>query len=141
MNARCVDPNGKGYGLYLSKRIIEAHGHSIEVKSELLSGSNYLAKSALYSAFSKMEKSKADEYIYPSQLEQSEVSQVSQLLFDLKFAHQRLSNYDKRFVNTDQECLEQWIDYNKVYNYHILDMQDDIFNKPIYKVSFIINTK
>ena len=138
LEARRVDQNGKGYGLYLTKRIIEAHGQSIEVSSEFVSDSNYFAETALRNALSKMPKTIAEKFIYEG-LIGGEETQATQLYMRMQNSYQMIDADHKKYINNDQAGLERWIAYNLKNNHVLLDMEEDVFSRPVYKVSFIVH--
>lgn len=136
--ARSVNQNGMGYGLFLSKKIIEAHEQRIEVKSKMISEKNTIAESAIYLALIKMKEEQRKKYLYGALLE-SEHKQADKLFLDIQSNHKKLKSSLRKFVNGDLSIMEHWLDYEYRFNHLLLDMEEDIFNKPIYKVSFIIH--
>ena len=140
VEARKVDQKGMGYGLPLTKRIIDAHGHRIVVESENAYDRNYFAESAIYYGLSKMGRGKAHEFIY-NETYDGEISQANLLFYKLQKSSHKIQLEDRLFMNRDDYCLTQWIEYTKEHGPFFLDMEEDIFDKPVYKVSFIIKLR
>lgn len=140
IEARKVDQRGMGYGLPLTKRIIDAHGHKIEVDSEFRYDCNYFAQAALHYGLSRMDKEKGNRFIYNETYE-AEVNMATQLFLQLQNSNQRILAEDKEFLNRDEYSLNQWVDYTQKHGPFFLDMEEEIFNKPIYKVSFKIRLR
>lgn len=139
MEARRVEQNGKGYGLYLTKRIIEAHQQKIEVNSEIMFNRNYFAESALCYMLKNMSKVDAENFLYPNGLLPTEKQQIIKLYAVIRESNHLIKPSEKCFMNRNQDSLKRWINYNKKWNHILLDMEEDFFNKQIYKVTFKIN--
>lgn len=140
VEARKVDQRGMGYGLPLTKRIIDAHGHRIEVDSEFRYDCNYFAQAALYHGLSKMEQKRGNQFIY-NETYDAEVNMATQLYLQIQKSNQKILADDKEYMNKDEYSLNQWIDYTQKHGPFFLDMEEVIFNKPVYKVSFIIRLR
>ena len=140
VEARMIDQKGMGYGLPLTKRIIDVHGHRIDVESEYRYDRNYFAESALYYGLSKIGKENARSFIYKEALD-SEFQQANIQYYGMQQSHQKIMASDKVFMNKDEYCLKTWIDYTETHGPFFLDMEEDVFSKHVYKVSFIIRLR
>lgn len=140
VEARKIDQKGMGYGLPLTKRIIDVHGHKIDVESDFCYDRNYFAESALYYGLTRIGRENARKFIYKEALD-SEINQANILYYGLQQSHQKIMASDKEFMNRDDYCLKTWIYYTCAHGPFFLDMEEDVFNKPVYKVSFIIRLR
>lgn len=140
VEARKIDQKGMGYGLPLTKRIIDVHGHRIDVESDFSYDRNYFAESALYYGLSRIGRENARKFIYKEALD-SEVNQANIQYYGLQQSYQKIQASDKEFMNRDDYCLKTWINYTYAHGPFFLDMEEDVFIKPVYKVSFIIRLR
>lgn len=138
--ARKIDQKGMGYGLPLTKRIIDAHGHKIDVESEFRYNRNYFAESALYYGLGRIGKEKTQAFIYKEALG-AEFYQANNEYYRIQNSQQNILAEDKIFMNRDEYSLSTWINYTQAHGPFFLDMEEDVFCKPIYKVSFIIRLR
>ena len=138
--AREVKEYGMGFGLYLTKMILEAHGSSISASCSLFGENNVLSQLAvLHYIKSLPSQAERQDYIYHGTKFPSERTQADRLYSSIS-SLSKDSNLLK-FVTLDKDTLQFWVDYCLDNSYDFIDMEEYSFSKPIYEVVFTIKIK
>ena len=133
--AKCE--KGMGYGLYLSKKILEAHHSRIEPECVYLFNENYYLQKAICEYLHRIPDNKRNRFIYDG-LEVFNYSMADELYNRIKNNSNHV-DLDMKFYNYPKmDMMQEWLDYVKKGNLVFLDMEDEFFNKEVYKVSFTI---
>lgn len=135
--ARQRDQRGMGYGLYLTKKIIEAHGQRIDVECSLEYKGNYFAQASLYETLSTISRDDAEKYIYKEN-EPSETRQAALLYVQMREGIKQISAGHRDYINKNKEHVQRWIEYIDQHGPFFLDLEEQIFNNDVYHVTFTI---
>lgn len=133
--AKAINEKGMGYGLYLSKMILEAHNSEITAQCEKDSNENYYLQQAICEHIRGLEKTKRDNFLYAG------IDDFNRPIADNLFNHIEKScnvSLDQRFVNNNKDLMQKWLDYLNDYNLVFLDMENEFLTKEVYKVSFTV---
>ena len=136
--AIAINEKGMGYGLYLSKMILESHDSEITAQCEKHSNENYYLQQAICEYVRGLETTKRGDFLYAG------IDDFNRPTADNLFNHiEKNSNesLDKRFVNNNKDLMQKWLDYLNKYNLVFLDMENDFLTKEVYKVSFTVFIK
>ena len=137
--ARAKCEKGIGYGLYLAKMIFEAHHSKIEPECVYLFKENYYLQKAIYEYLSRIPDDKRNLFIYNG-LDRSYYHDADELYKHIRESSDNV-DLDMRFYNPQKEMMQKWLDYLNECNLIFLDMEDEYFNKEVYKVTFTIYFK
>lgn len=135
-DARMINEKGMGYGLYLTKRIIEAHGNHIEVESDYEYDQNYYLEKVIYQYYQSLSSEEKHGFLYNG-AEQSEYTLINNLLNQIKYADSLPIN--KTYINYKQDVVKKWIAYQMEHKASFIDFQEIFFEQQIYKVKFTIS--
>lgn len=132
-----VNEKGMGYGLYLSKLILEAHNSSIFAQCNPCSEENVFAQQAIYEYIQSLpSQEEKNNFIYNG-LESYEYPQSDKLM--LRIANAKISPVYKKYSITKPDLVKNWLDYISNYNYVFVDMGYGTFSDSVYEVIFKIS--
>lgn len=138
-DAKDFDSQGMGYGLHITKRVLSAHGSTIEASSYLVSNHNYILEREIYDYIKSLKPNQRQEFIYRD-TEDAERSIVSG--YYQSISKQSSPDEDKYvdFYNCTPGAIKEWIE-NDPLNLHplFIEMDDTWFSRELNKVTFIIN--
>lgn len=134
-NARQVNEKGMGYGLYLTRRVVEAHQGRIEVESSLEFNRNFYLKKAIFNYYQALDNDKKKAFVY-ADVDESEFSHINAILYDLKSADEIVLS--KTFLNNKLDVINEWVEYCRNSNAIFIDYPELFFDTEIYKVKFKI---
>lgn len=134
-DARNVNEKGMGYGLYLSKRVIEAHNGSIDVESLMEFKNNYYLEKAIYNYYRSLPDEKKKKFLYFG-IEDIEFDHANLLLSQIKKAD--TVDMDMSFLNNKNGVIHQWIEYGMNNNLAFIDYSELFFENDVYRVKFTI---
>lgn len=135
-SARRVNEKGMGYGLYLSKMIIESHNSTISARCSACIGENVFAQKVVYDYYLSLPtQAKRMDFIHNG-LEPYEHSLSDKLVNSIAKATINLE-YEK-YINNNLELVDDWMNYNSDHNYVFIDMEDSVFTESVYEVIFKI---
>ncbi len=131
-----VNEKGMGYGLYLSKIILEAHNSSISAYCNPCSDENVFAQKTVFEYIRSMPSQvEISEFIHNG-LETYEYHQSDKLLACI--ANAKINPMYKKYTNTKPDLVKEWMDYISKYNYVFVDMEYGFFSDSVYEVIFKI---
>ena len=135
-SARSVCEKGMGYGLYLSKMIIESHNSTISAQCSACIGENVFAQKVVYDYYQSLPtQAKRMDFIhnglepYEHSLSDKLVSSIAKATINPKY---------EKYINNNLELVDDWMNYNSDHNYVFIDMEDSIFTELVYEVIFKI---
>lgn len=134
--ARRENGKGLGYGLYLSRRIIEAHGLSIAAECRYCAASNFFAQKAVSSYIRGLPTQSERIAFIHGGIGENEFAWTDKLYSEI--SNVLVSEYYQKYANVKPSLITEWMLYNKNNNYEFIDMGIDIFNKNVYEVIFTI---
>lgn len=137
IHARMTDQKGTGFGLFFAKRIIELHGQNIIVTCDEVDSTNYFAEYMVFQGIRRMDKDVANAFIY-NKVIAGDVPQASKLFIEIQSALNHIPNEFRKYVNSDADNIDIWMEYKRNYGPSFLIMDKNIFKKAIYKVTFKI---
>lgn len=137
-NAQEIDSAGIGFGLNISKRVLEAHGSSIFEDSQYIGDRNYYLEYTIYKYLKSIKPSECNEFITKS-TEPSETSLVNSMFKELQESAEKMPQEVVRFCNTNILQIRDWLaeDENDGGPYFI-EMEDAWFSNEIANVKFTI---
>lgn len=138
--AKDVTNAGMGFGLHISKRVVEAHDGSIEVESEYLAPRNIFLEYAVYLYLKSLPEDKRREYIYAT-AESSDIINIDRQYKKLRnsIAHLSLVGAINDYFNPNQAKIKSWLEQDKKDGGdNFIDMEESWFDHSIYKVTFKI---
>lgn len=135
-NARRVNEKGMGYGLYLSKKILEAHGSSISSECKLCSEENVFAQKLVYDYIQSLPTQSERSTFIHNGLYPNEYYQSDRLFTSISSVS--ISNSFKKYTNIRPVLIQEWMKYNVDYDYVFIDMEDVVFKEEVYEVIFKI---
>ncbi len=136
VEAKAKCEKGLGYGLHLAKMIFEAHHSKIEPKCVYLYKENYYLQKSIYEYLSRIPDNERNQYIHNG-IETSYYPMADELYNRIKDNSNNVV-LDLQFYDLQMEMMKEWLDYQYKYNCVFLDMEDEFFNKEVYKVTFTI---
>jgi len=135
--ARAINEKGLGLGLYLAKMIFDAHHSKIETKCEYLYKENYYLQKSLYEYLSRISDYERNRLIYDG-LDSSHYPMADELYKHIRNSSNSVVDLDMQFYNPQKKMMQKWLDYLYQNNCVFFDMEDEFFNKEVYKVTFTI---
>lgn len=136
-NAKEIDSQGIGFGLHISKRVLESHGSSILANSDYLSETNYFIEYAIAQYIKHLPPYKRQQFIYDTTL-LAEKKIADQLYSQITKDAIIMENYSD-FYNRNLTSISLWIEKNKRDGGPVfIEMEDSWFSAPIAKVTFTI---
>lgn len=136
-NAKEIDSQGIGFGLHITKRVLESHGSSILASSDYLSDTNYFIEYALAQYIKHLPPYKRQQFIYDTTL-LAEKKIADQLYSQITKDAIIMENYSD-FYNRNLTSISLWIEKNKRDGGPVfIEMEDSWFSAPIAKVTFTI---
>lgn len=136
--AKRTSEKGMGYGLYLTKKVLDAYEMEISVSSSVYRNKNYNAQYAVIRYLNTLDDKKRKEFIY-CQLDDINKHVADELYAEIKETEKFMSPAD-RYTNLRIETIKNWLDYLKGNNVVFVDMTD-FFDEIIYEVVFTIKIK
>ena len=130
-----VEQRGMGYGLFLSKRVFNAHNSEISVLSRPLYEENVYAELSLAWFINRMTTKERDEFIFRTTIPAERNTVLS---FYNKIKKLKPQDYDARFVNAEKDILLKWMDYEENNGSVFFEMINTFFLKPVSEVTFTI---
>ena len=130
-----VEQRGMGYGLFLSKRVFNAHNSEISVLSRPLYEENVYAELSLARFISGVTPKERDEFIFRTTIP---AERNTALTFYDKIKKLKPQDYDERFINTEKDILLKWMDYEEKNGSVFFEMINAFFLKPVSEVTFTI---
>ena len=133
--AKSINEKGMGYGLFLTKIILEAHNSDITVDSEMYSDENYFGEIALCDYIDGLGSTTDQKNFIVKGM--SEANRPLALkLYDL-IIRNRTTNVDRAYRNYKPEIISEWIDYLNENNVVFHDLEKDLMRE-VHKVIFTI---
>lgn len=135
-DARRINEKGMGYGLFLSKKIIEAHNGDIIAQSEFLYPQNYYAQNAVLNYYKSLPSDEQrNDFVYQG-IEPVERSAADKIIKELKESDEM--KLEREFLNLKRDVISAWISYINKNNAVFYDMKEIYFSEKVYKVTFTI---
>lgn len=135
-NAKEVDVKGMGYGLHITKRVLESHGSRITVESEYLGDENYYLEYVISNFINYLEGQDRNDFVYAT-VEPSEKGIVDRLLSKVKSVS---INANREYCNNKMFQVKKWIDQEmKNGGTVFIEMDESWFQDPIAKVVFTVS--
>ena len=133
--ARTIDGKGMGFGLYLTKKVLDAHHYAIEVNSEKVASENIYSMAAILRYLDSLnDPKKVKEFIYKD-LRDSQYNYAMELYKEIR-NHKYIE--DRTLINYETDVIRFWLDYLTSKHAVFVDMPKRIFNREIHKVKFTI---
>lgn len=136
--ARRVNEKGMGYGLYLTKKVLDAHNLKIEVQSLLYFNQNYFAQMAVCRYLNSMNVDEKRKFIYKD-LDEVDKAYATRIYDDIRGCFSVLTE-NNIYANLKMDTIKHWLMYIGELNCVFYDMED-IFKGKIHEVVFTINLK
>lgn len=134
--AKQVCEKGMGYGLFLTKKVLEAHGFKIDVTSFKYFDQNYFAQAAVYEYLQSLKPAERNDFIY-YQLEDSSMPTARKY-----YEHMRdiipFVKDSNDYSNTKLDVIKYWLDYSKANNNVFYDLAEDFSEESLSEVCFTI---
>lgn len=134
-NAKRISEKGMGYGLYLTKKVLDAHNMKIRVESTKYGNKNYFAEHAVMIYLNTLGDKDRKEFIYRD-LDELNKHVADHLYSELKRDADSVWAND-RYGVLKIDTIKSWLKYLKENNVVFLDMSED-FEEEIYEVIFTI---
>lgn len=134
-NARRISEKGMGYGLYLTKKVLDAHNMKIIVDSNKCCSKNYYAQHAVMIYLKTLGDKDRKEFIYRD-LDEIDRKAADVLYSELKQNEDFISAND-RYGILKIDTIKSWLKYLKENNVVFLDMSE-YFETELYEVKFTI---
>lgn len=134
--AKKVNEKGMGYGLYLTRKVLEAHNFQIGVESNLFYNKNYFAESALLIYLDTLSLNERRKFILNG-LDNPDIPNALALFEEVKDSR-KIVEIGKGYANLKLDTIISWISYLSDNNVVFYDMVSEVFQKPLYEVSFVI---
>lgn len=135
-NARRICEKGMGYGLYLSKMILEAHGSVISAQCCPCSETNVFAQKIVYDYIQALTTQMEREKFIYNGLSSYEYHQADKSLSQISSVI--INPIYNKYINKKPELIYEWMKYYRDNNYAFIDFEHTIFSEPIYEVIFKI---
>lgn len=136
--ARRIEQKGMGYGLYLTKRILDAYRYPVEVESVKVSDTNWFAQNIVYKGYKLLPLEEGNNFLMKDILPGEEKKVIS-LLHTISRSANKIEYPFKEYINDDNNTIAAWLEYYGTYGACFLDMDEEIFQQDVHKVSFKIN--
>ncbi len=134
-NAKRIDVEGIGYGLHLSKRVLEAHGSTIIAESDDLGNENFYLEYVINHYLKTLDAGSRDRFIYHT-AEQFEIGIVNRLYEKISKSNPMVN---LEYCNKNHGQIKKWLDDEQHYGGPaFIEMDDAWFQEPIAKVKFTI---
>ena len=137
--ARRISEKGMGYGLFLTQKVLEAHGFGIKVDSALYCDQNYFAQAAIMRYLETLSVSERKSFILRD-MSSAEIPMALNI-WDKISDSQRVISEKKDYANVKIETIKQWVAYISENSEIFYDMDQDYFQEELYEVIFTINIK
>ena len=134
--AKRTNEKGMGYGLFLTKKVLDAHGFDINVESSLYSHQNYFAQAAVMRYLETLSVSEQKQFVLKD-MEGAEISMALDIWDKISESQQFISD-KKDYGNVKIETIISWIKYISENSEIFYDMDQDYFQEELHEVSFII---
>lgn len=134
--AKRTNEKGMGYGLFLTKKVLDAHGFDINVESSLYSHQNYFAQAAVMRYLETLSVSERKQFILKD-MEGAEISMALDIWDKISESQQFISD-KKDYGNVKMETIISWIKYISENSEIFYDMDQDYFQEELHEVSFTI---
>ena len=135
-NARKVNEKGMGYGLYLSKMILESHQSAITAQCNYCAEENVFAQKAVYDYIMSLpSKKEREDFIYKD-LTIDKHPQALKSLFEITTV--TINPKYHKYINAKITSLNDWMKYYKEHHCVFIDFGQTIFPEPVYEVIFTI---
>lgn len=136
-SAKQVNERGMGYGLYLVKRILDAHEHSINVSCDFVFDRNIFVETMVYHILSTFSPEERKEYILIDTFP-GEENDVWRQLERIKKSELLIPNKYRSYINNDINSSLRWFEYHRTFGPTFYSMEEDYFSQPLYNVTFSI---
>ena len=134
--ARAINGKGMGYGLYLTKRVLSAYHHSLEVTCEEAFSRNIYAEKIVHDCIQKLDLESRNNFINKNTLPE-EKAKIENILHRISICD--IPRNRKMYLNTDDNSINTWFSYSiEDGGRSLWSMDNDIFNNAIYIVNFSI---
>lgn len=138
-NAKRTNEKGMGYGLFLTQKVLSAHGFSIEVDSSLFSDRNYFAQAAVMRYLNSMSMDEKMEFVLRD-MEEMERPLAMNILRDISNSQDVIAGR-KDYANVKMETIRKWMAYITENSEIFYEMDQDYFQEELHEVSFTIKFK
>ena len=135
--AKSINQRGMGYGLYLVKRILDAYGHPIDVKSEKVHNRNVYAERMVSKIISEFPQEERLGYVLNETFPYEE-NEVWRRVNSIKTSESQILPQYRSFINNDEVSTSYWFNYHRKFGPSFFVMEDDYFNHSVYNVTFTI---
>ena len=135
-NAKRTNEKGMGYGLFLTQKVLEAHGFDIDVESSLYSQQNYFAQAAVMRFLETLSVPERKQFILKD-MDEAEVPMALDILKKISISPNIIAD-KKDYGNVKLETIKSWIQYISENNLIFYDMDQVYFQDELYEVSFAI---
>ena len=133
--AKSINEKGMGYGLFLTKIILEAHNSEIFVDSEKYCDENYFGEIALCDYIDRLGSTIDQKNFIVKGMSEANRS-LALKLYDSMIKN-RNANIDRAYRNFKPEIISEWVDYLNENNVVFHDLESDIMRE-VHKVKFTI---
>lgn len=136
-NAKERDAQGIGYGLHLSRRVLNAHLSNIHVDSVTIADENVVLERIIYNYIKSLSQDERNRYIH-NDTQPAEESVLNELLYRIS-QRQEVEAYSK-YYNNRLPMIKSWLEKDLIMGGPSFIVMDDLwFQDPIAFVSFTIN--
>lgn len=135
-DAKRTNEKGMGYGLFLTRKVLEAHGFDIDVESSLYSQQNYFAQAAVMRFLETLSVPERKQFILKD-MDEAEVPMALDILKKISISPNIIAD-KKDYGNVKLETIKSWIQYISENNLIFYDMDQVYFQDELYEVSFAI---
>lgn len=133
--AKSVDAKGMGYGLHISKRVLESHGSTIQVESDYLGEENYYLEYVISNYIKNLEGQEKSDFIYAT-VEPSEMGIVDRLLAKVSSV---VVNTNYEYCNNKMGQIKKWMEHERKEGGAVfIEMDEGWFQDSIAKVKFTV---
>lgn len=135
--AKKVNEKGMGYGLYLTRKVLEAHDFDINVESSLYFDKNYFAESALLIYLDTLALNDRKRFIQKG-IGELDIPNVLKYFDEVKESR-NIIEIGKGYANLRLDTIKSWMSYLSNNNVVFYDMAQELFQEELYEVTFTIN--
>lgn len=135
-DAKRTNEKGMGYGLFLTQKVLAAHGFDIDVESSLYSQQNYFAQAAVMRFLETLSVPERKQFVLKD-MDEAEVPMALDILKKISISPNIIAD-KKDYGNVKLETIKSWIQYISENNLIFYDMDQVYFQDELYEVSFAI---